>query len=103
MVDKVMNPAAISAYTNTANIGKGPSIGGEEGGVSFSDFLRQKAEDSIKTLKTSESMSAKAVTGEADITDVVQAVGAAELTLQTVVAVRDRLVGAYQDIMRMPV
>jgi flagellar hook-basal body complex protein FliE len=33
---------------------------------------------------------------------VVEAVNAAELTLQTVVAVRDRIIGAYQEIMRMP-
>jgi flagellar hook-basal body complex protein FliE len=48
-------------------------------------------------------MSAKAVTGEADIVDVVQAVGNAEITLQTVVAVRDRVISAYQEIMRMPI
>ena len=48
-------------------------------------------------------MSAMAVTGEADITDVVQAVTSAELTLQTVVAVRDRMISAYQEIMRMPI
>ncbi len=35
--------------------------------------------------------------------DVVQAVSNAELTLQTVVAVRDRVVNAYQEIMRMPI
>lgn len=111
MVDKITNPAAINAYTNTANIGKIASSegegdgesGGSAGGISFSDFLRHKAGESIDTMKASEKMSAKAVTGQADIADVVQAVGAAELTLQTVVAVRDRLIGAYQDIMRMPV
>jgi flagellar hook-basal body complex protein FliE len=48
-------------------------------------------------------MSAKAVTGEADLTDVVTAVTNAELTLQTVVSVRDRLISAYQEIMRMPI
>jgi len=48
-------------------------------------------------------MSAQAVTGEADLTDVVAAITSAELTLQTVVAVRDRLISAYQEIMRMPI
>jgi flagellar hook-basal body complex protein FliE len=37
------------------------------------------------------------------VTDVVLAVGRAELTLQTAVAVRDRVVAAYQDVMRMPI
>ncbi len=105
MVDKIGNPAAaINAYSNTANLGKNaPVTGTEEAGVSFSDFLRQKASESLDTLKASEQMSAKAVTGEADITDVVQAAGAAEITLQTVVAIRDQLIAAYQELMRMPV
>jgi flagellar hook-basal body complex protein FliE len=37
------------------------------------------------------------------VTDVVIAVGRAEVALQTAVAVRDRVVSAYQDIMRMPI
>lgn len=103
MVDKIIDPnAALSAYSRTSNIGK--NISSEENtGISFSDFLRQKAEDSIQALKSGEQMSAKAVTGEAGIVDVVEAVSAAEMTLQTVVAVRDRLISAYQDIMRMPI
>ncbi len=103
MVDKIIDPnAAMSAYSNTAKIGTKTIPGGEDS-ISFSDFLRDKTAESIQTLKAGEQMSAKAVTGEADLTDVVQAVNAAEMTLQTVVAVRDRLIGAYQEIMRMPI
>jgi len=76
---------------------------GSTGGPSFADFLKSKAQDSVDTLRASESISAKAVTGEADLTDVVQAVNNAEITLQTVVAVRDRMISAYQEIMRMPI
>lgn len=103
MVDKIIDPnVALNAYSKTSNIAKNP-LASEDKGVSFSDFLRQTATDSIRALKAGEQMSAKAVTGEAGIVDVVQAVGAAEMTLQTVVAVRDRLISAYQDIMRMPI
>ncbi len=103
MVDKIIDPnVALNAYSNTAKIGTKP-IGGGEDSITFSDFLREKTAESIKTMKAGEQMSAKAVTGEANLTDVVQAVNAAELTLQTVVAVRDRLIGAYQEIMRMPI
>jgi flagellar hook-basal body complex protein FliE len=45
----------------------------------------------------------RALTGQGSVTDVVLAVGRAELTLQTAVAVRDRVVAAYQDVMRMPI
>ena len=103
MVDTVSSNIAASAYGNTQNIGKGKMTAGEDDGVSFSDFLKETATNTIDTMKQGESVSAQAVTGDADITDVVQAVTAAEVTLQTVVAVRDRLVSAYQDIMRMPI
>ncbi len=104
---------ALNAYNKTADMitrasenadgeGKSGSVG-DSGGVTFSDFLKAKASQSVDALRASEEMSAKAVTGEADIVDVVQAVGNAELTLQTVVAVRDRMISAYQEIMRMPI
>lgn len=72
-------------------------------GVSFSDYLRNNIKSSVQSLKSGEELSAKAVTGEANLTDVVQAVTSAEVTLQTVVAVRDRMISAYQEIMRMPI
>lgn len=95
---------AISAYANSSTIGnKAGSGAGNDDGVSFSDFLRKQATDSIDTLRNSERMSAMAVTGEADLTDVVQAVTAAEVTLQTVMSVRDRMISAYQEMLRMPI
>lgn len=104
MVDKIIDPnVALGAYAKTSNIAKPAVPAGEEEGISFSSFLRQKAEESVETLKTGERMSAAAVTGEANVTDVVQAISASELTLQTIVSVRDRMISAYQDIMRMPI
>ena len=47
--------------------------------------------------------SASAMMGKGDMTDVVMAVSKAEMALQTSVAVRDRVISAYQDIMRMAV
>ena len=43
------------------------------------------------------------VQGKANMVDVVQSVNAAEITLDTVVAVRDKVVAAYQSIMNMPI
>lgn len=102
-ISKMIDPSiAASAYGNTQGLGKKTGAGADDG-VSFSDFLQKKASDVLDTMKASETTSAQAVTGEADLTDVVQAVTSAEVTLQTVVALRDRLVAAYQDIMRMPI
>jgi flagellar hook-basal body complex protein FliE len=41
--------------------------------------------------------------GQGGVTDAVLAISRAELALQTTVAIRDRVVAAYQDIMRMPI
>lgn len=109
-----MDPiTASNAYQSLSNVGKqisgddttttGETGGASGGGPKFADFLKEKAQDSVDTLRKSEEVSAKAITGEADLTDVVQAVTSAELTLQTVVGVRDRMISAYQEIMRMPI
>lgn len=106
MIDK-MNPAvAAGAYGSMAKIGGIQDIGAKTAGGqenSFISFLEKTARDSLDTMKSGEQMSAKAVTEEADLTDVVQAVSAAEITLQTVVSIRDRMINAFQEIMRMPI
>ncbi|GAA0605834.1 hypothetical protein GCM10009416_49040 [Craurococcus roseus] len=45
----------------------------------------------------------RALTGQGGVAEAVLAVSRAELALQTAVAVRDRVVSAYQDVMRMPI
>jgi flagellar hook-basal body complex protein FliE len=103
-MDKLINPAmvanAYSATSKGADVSKGIGMPQKE---SFGDVLKNAAVKSINTLRAGEAASAKAVSGEASLPEVVQAITASEVTLQTVIAVRDRLVGAYQEIMRMPV
>jgi flagellar hook-basal body complex protein FliE len=72
-------------------------------GANFSDFLSGAIKDSISTMRQGEKAAAEQVQGKANIVDVVQSVNAAELTLDTVVAVRDKVVAAYQSIMNMPI
>jgi flagellar hook-basal body complex protein FliE len=102
-VNTVANPAAAaSAYANTAKTAQMPGI--EAGkGDSFADVMKKTALDAVETLHAGEKASAQAVMGTANLTDVVEAVTAAELTLQTAVALRDRMLSAYQEIMRMPI
>ncbi len=77
--------------------------GETSGGGDFMGMVKSAAEKSINTLKSGEVASAKAVTGETTLPELIEAVTAAEMTLQTTVAVRDRMISAYQDIMRMPI
>jgi flagellar hook-basal body complex protein FliE len=104
MVDKIANPAAAAgAYSNVAKIGinADPIKDTEKGG--FGAMMKEIAVNSINTMRHSETMSAKAITGEANLPDVVQAVNAADVTINTIVAIRDRLINAYTEIMRMPI
>lgn len=71
--------------------------------ASFSDLLKQAGENVINDLQTAESISIKAATGDADLQEVIMAVSNAEITLNSVVSIRDRVIQAYQDILRMPI
>jgi flagellar hook-basal body complex protein FliE len=99
--------AGINAYRDIAGTNRptaGTDVGGAAGGGDgFVDALKGAAESWVDTLRQSEQKSAQAVTGQVDIRDVVMAVNNAEVTLQTAVAVRDKVIAAYQEIMRMPI
>ena len=57
----------------------------------------------MTTLQTSENTAMQAMTGGADSQALVEALAQTELAVQTAVTVRDRVVEAYQEILRMPV
>jgi flagellar hook-basal body complex protein FliE len=98
---------ALSAYTNAAKAltGQNKDDGGAiaAAGENFGDLLKKAATDSVKSGAESEKQSMLATAGKANVTDVVTAVSAAEVTLQAVTAVRDKVVSAYQEILRMPI
>lgn len=102
-VDKLNPSAAAGIYANTQKGVQGIKVSGDDGKQSFGDLMLTAAKDASGVMKQGEKMQADAVIGKADLTDVVQAVTNAELTLQTVVALRDKMLNAYQEIMRMPI
>lgn len=61
------------------------------------------ADDFTKTLKAGEETAKAAMTGGADPHALVEALAASELAVETAVTLRDRVVEAYQEILRMPV
>lgn len=68
-----------------------------------SSAFRQAAGTFIETLKQSEQTAMAAMTGDADPHALVQALAQTELAVETAVTVRDKVVEAYQEILRMPV
>ncbi len=71
--------------------------------ASFGGMVESLVGEASGSLRQAETASAKQVAGKGDLVDVVTAIGAAETALNTVVAVRDRVVGAYTEIMHMQI
>ena len=99
--------AATKAYANAQkalavdpNEGGAPSMAS---GGGFGDILKSAMGDAMKASKNAETQMANQVQGKAQLVDVVTAVQAAEVSLETVVAIRDKVIAAYEEIMRMPI
>ena len=93
---------AVSAYVQASQpLGPGVKAPVRPNGA-FADMLKDVASDAIQAGRHADKMTMAAIDGEAGVTEVVTALANAEITLQTVVAVRDRVIQAYQEILRMP-
>ena len=94
---------ALSAYRQSA-LGAGAGMEPRaEAGPSFTQLLARAGADAVDIGRNAEKLTQAAVAGKTDMSSVIAAVANAELTLQTVVAVRDRMVQAYQEVARMPI
>jgi flagellar hook-basal body complex protein FliE len=69
----------------------------------FAEMLTSVMGDMTASSKAAESQMTAAVQGQGSLIDVVTAVSSAEASLETVMAVRDQVIQAYQEIMRMPI
>lgn len=95
---------ALAAYRAAAGEIAGGKPAATTAGVgSFDGLLRAELQGALATLEAGEQASIGAVTGRIGIQQVVEAITAAELSLQKVTAVRDRVISAYQEIIRMPI
>ncbi len=68
----------------------------------FGNMVKSAVDDVAAMHKQSEQVTVQGIQGKADIQDVVLAVSNAEMALETVVAVRDTAIKAYNTIMQMP-
>lgn len=96
-------PAATAAarYGQTADGATGVQSPGT--GTDFSALLGNALAGVVDAGHQADTQSRQALLGQANLTDVVNAVSQADLALQTTTAIRDRVVQAYQDIIKMPI
>jgi flagellar hook-basal body complex protein FliE len=103
-MDPVVSRAIAGYAQAAAPVARRPAAAPEPlGSGDFASFFRSLAKQSLGTLEAGEQASLQALEGKLDAQSVVEAVAAAELTLQTVTAVRDRVIEAYQELIRMPI
>lgn len=107
---------ASSAYQNSANLQSAKNITtmqessdlAEEGNQvgfkpSFDELIAQGLDNARDSGYKGEAISAEAVAGKAEYHKLIAAVNNSDLVLKTVVATRDRIINAYQDILKMPI
>lgn len=95
---KAYGAAAAKAAQGAASGDPAAAAGGD-----FAKLVADAVKDTEGALKSAETMTARAASGQAELVDVVTAITSAEVTLETVVAVRDEVIKAYQEILRMPI
>jgi len=100
---------AVSAYSQaTKKMQEGlesrdGNDGVSSGGSVFSTMVGEALGSAQNATTNLEVQSAKALVGEANMVDVVTAASNAELVVSTVVSVRDKVIAAYNDILKMPI
>ncbi|MGJ3263787.1 MAG: flagellar hook-basal body complex protein FliE [Salinarimonas sp.] len=101
----LVGPGATRA-TERLSITAPPAPAGSAASAGAPDFgavLADVAAQGVDVLREAEAASIAGMNGKASVQQVVEAVMNAERTLQTAIAVRDKVVQAYQEISRMQI
>jgi flagellar hook-basal body complex protein FliE len=96
----VTGAAAYAAVQNGLGAGDDAAVGGDS---SFGSVLQGAMTGLTELGQDADVQSVQAMSGNGSLTDVVMAVSKAEMALDASVAVRDKVISAYQEIMRMSV
>jgi len=100
-LDRLSPPTAASAVRTASPAGAATSAAAAP--VDFMDVLAQVSGSAIADLRAGETASIAGMEGKMSVQQVVEAVMSAEKSLQTALAVRDKVVSAYQEIGRMAI
>ena len=101
--------SAISAYTAAAKLisegqaGAGGAAGEATGASSFTSMLKEAIASVNELGHKSDTQTRAMANGKSDMINVVTAVSETEVAIDAVVAVRDKVIAAYEEIMKMPI
>ncbi len=100
---------AANAYQNAAKLAEQFAKGGadtkiaDEGGADFASMVKSAVTELVDKGRSADAKSVDMLQGKADVVDVVTAISETEVALETMVSVRDKVIAAYEEIMRMPI
>jgi flagellar hook-basal body complex protein FliE len=86
---------------NGAGKGGMDNSGGQGG--DFASLLADSVQGIVDTGKASDRQALDMVDGKANVVDVVTAISQTEIAIESMVTVRDRVISAYEEIMKMPI
>jgi flagellar hook-basal body complex protein FliE len=102
--------AAANAYANVARLAPDASLvsarppgGHGPSEASFTSMLKEAIGTVSEMGRKSDAQTRAAANGKANMVDVVTAVSETEVAIDAVVAVRDKVIAAYEEIMKMPI
>ena len=103
----MMSPMiAAKVYQAVQNQAASPAAGAApaaENGPGFADLVKNAVNDAISTSKHAETQMIGQAQGKVALVDAVTAISSAQTSLQAVMAVRDQVISAYQQVMQMPI
>ena len=91
--------AALARIMDTGGAGKGSDAGGQ----SFSAVLKEAISGVLDVGRKSDAQTVAMASGKANVMDVVTAVAETDVAVSTLVSVRDKVIAAYEDIMKMAI
>ena len=99
---------AANAYAKLARLadpGANPlkDKAGDSAGPNFGAMVKEAINSVVEAGRKSDGQAQAMAAGKANIVDVVTAVSETEVAVEAMVSVRDKVISAYEEIMRMPI
>jgi flagellar hook-basal body complex protein FliE len=102
MVTPLIAAKAYAAVQDSAALGQTDKAKGS-GETSFGQLVQKAIDDAVQASKGAETQMSNQVQGKGSLIDVATSISSAQASLETVMAVRDQVISAYQEIMRMSI
>ncbi len=95
----------INSSLSAGSMARLPAIpeSGESSGPGIGQSVQEFAQDFSETIRQAESAARDTMLGKSDPQSMVEALAQAQLAVETAVSIRDKVVEAYQEIMRMQI